>query len=770
MPSPLGHILTFCGLAAIAAAAPHAQQTSGPRELPGARPATAAARQFVPNQFLVLFERRSFDLSRYRAAIYARRPAAEVARIVAEMEDAVRRDQADFVRAVRARGGKILSQWWIVNGAAVEIDARHENWLRALPGVRSVHRNPIYHAVNRDARNAVHHNADAANLQRTKTGALIDGAGVSVAILDTGVDANMGGSGRPHRGYFVNGDPTNKTGGGLGGSRLLAALGTSNYGSEDFHNHGTHVSGSVANAWSAYRGMAPGAGLVGIKISNDWGSAAGNWIISAWQVVARDRAKYRIGVANNSFSGSPSLNDPVQIALDSAAYNADVLVVVAAGNTGSSSARSQNAWNGLAVGSVNKFSLSLSSFSSRGPLGGPGGRYYPDLSAVGAGVVSLLRDSESNLLRSSGTSMAAPMVAGAGALVRQVDPRMTAREAKALILNNVKGSVSRNWHGEGILECNLAVKAALAHDYRTAKVLASPGVWNATFQARAAHQTAITVAWMRNGSAPPDNLDIAVYDANGRQVAKDGNPANSYERVVLTPSSSGAYRLEVKWINPPPGGGAVEFAVAGIGPGAPAKPPVLTGISPAAVTSWAPAEVTLTGSNLATIDQVTIGTTPAPKFRVVNATTVKFTPPSPFAIGTHPVTVRNRAGTSGPLNLGVTGNHPSVLRGPAIAIRGFPSSPFEIHTDKNWQAVIFLSTSNSPSAVRNVVSLGIGANFTRLWELTTLTGGADGHAKFPITWPKNMLNPPLWFQAVTFDPNNPRLPVETSNVVKTTLF
>ena len=82
---------------------------------------------------------------------------------------------------------------------------------------------------------------------------------------------------------------------------------------------------------------------------------------------AQRRVSDNIRVANNSFSGSPSLTSSIQVALDNTALNADVLACCAAGNSGTNTASSQNAWNGLAYGSINKNSLAVSSFSGRGP-------------------------------------------------------------------------------------------------------------------------------------------------------------------------------------------------------------------------------------------------------------------------------------------------------------------------------------------------------------------------------------------------------------------
>mgnify|MGYP002712402043 CR=1 FL=1 len=178
-------------------------------------------------------------------------------------------DQAAFVRSVEALGGTVTNQWWIINAASVTgIEDAAVAKLGALDNVARLEEEMVYSVANNTARNNSHHEADAANLRRTASNALVDGTGVSVAILDTGVNASYPGN-IPNPGYFVDGNTSNTSGGGIAGSRLKAIFGTSGYGTEDVHGHGTHCSGSSASGNSSFRGMAPRAWVVGVKISNN---------------------------------------------------------------------------------------------------------------------------------------------------------------------------------------------------------------------------------------------------------------------------------------------------------------------------------------------------------------------------------------------------------------------------------------------------------------------------------------------------------------------
>src|SRR5262249_44075789 len=160
---------------------------------------------------------------------------AEVNAIVADLERKMRVDQAPFVTAVGRLGARVTSQWWLVNAAAIEIAPANIGDLRKLPMVAFVQPDVACLLGIRTSTSANNHNADAVQAQGFK------GQGASVAILDTGQDSDMNGIGRPHRLYFVNGDPTNTTGGGIGGSRLLVNRQIGLLSADDPLGHGTSV-------------------------------------------------------------------------------------------------------------------------------------------------------------------------------------------------------------------------------------------------------------------------------------------------------------------------------------------------------------------------------------------------------------------------------------------------------------------------------------------------------------------------------------------------
>ena len=714
----------------------------------------------VPGSYLVRFADPAVDRSPMRAAIRSGAGADAVAEIVTGFEAAARERRAAFVAAVEARGAQVTHLWWIVDGAAVA-DAGDGAWLADLPGVAAVEPDAYVHALNRVARNAAHHDADGANRRRNANGDLVTGTGVGVAVLDTGSDVDYGQTNLPHPAYFVGGDQSDRSGGGLRGSRLRAVLDASGNGVEDSNGHGAHVEGSVASDYAGYRGMAPGASIIGIRISGPGpvGWATSSALVNAWQMVAAERVRLGIAVANNSFSGSPDPGSSIQRALDNAAWFADVLPVCAAGNSRGDTSNSQNVWNGLAVGALVKNTLDLASFSATGPLDGFG-RTFPDITAVGNGVDSIQLNSPSPI-GLSGTSMASPMVAGGAALVRQAAPALSALETKALLLNTTKHVRNdRNRYGLGVLDCDAAVAQALAGDVHT-MTLPGSGSYQRSWTAPTSGTFRLTVAWMHPAGRTFDDLDLTVRHGNN-VVATDGNRLNSYEAVEFAVVAGRNYQLEVRRA-----GATVvrdlEFAIAGLPPLSSPNPPVLTAIQPARVTNAAREPIALVGT-VDGIRAIDVGPHRITHFVQTAADRIEFSLPAPAEIAAaHPVTVTNAAGTSNALTLAVDGTHPAQLSGDSFGPKGSPTD-LEIVGDAGWTSVLFLSPVAEPSVLQGIVDFGIGANFTQLYEMTYAVHDSRGYATFTPTIPPGTPLGFWWFQALTVDVTSLAPPVETSNV------
>ncbi|MEV8328532.1 S8 family serine peptidase [Kitasatospora sp. NPDC056731] len=233
------------------------------------------------------------------------------------------------------------------------------------------------------------------------------GEGVTAYIVDTGIETgNEEFEGRAAVGFDAVDDGHN---------------------GQDCHSHGTHVAGTVGGR--TY-GVARSVSLVAVRVLDCQGEGSTATSLAGLDWVAAHAQQP--AVLNASLGG------PASEALDAAVNTvADrgVLPVVSAGNDAQdacevSPARAQKA---LAVGAVNKQDRQAS-FSNYGPC--------LSLYAPGVAIVSARLGGGSSTL--NGTSMAAPHVAGAAALVKQQDPQATSQDVlDRLVANSTKDVLTR---------------------------------------------------------------------------------------------------------------------------------------------------------------------------------------------------------------------------------------------------------------------------------------------------------------------------------------
>ena len=272
----------------------------------------------------------------------------------------------------------------------------------------------------------------------------LDGSGVKVAVLDSGIDAT-----HPD----------------LAGRVVAEQNFTEGYeDNRDLVGHGTHVASTIAGTGAAsggkYVGVAPGAQLLDGKVCVVDG-CADSWILAGMQWAADQGAQ----IVNLSLGGydSPGL-DPIEQAVQDLTAQRGVLFVVAAGNSGPSAgsvSSPASADAALAVGAVDK-SDQLADFSSRGPRAGDAG-VKPDLTAPGVDIVAARSKDASegtpvgdDYLRMSGTSMATPHVTGAAAALKQQHPQWTPAQLKSALMASSKLNTGQDVYAQGAGRVDLA--------------------------------------------------------------------------------------------------------------------------------------------------------------------------------------------------------------------------------------------------------------------------------------------------------------------------
>ncbi|MGW0435551.1 S8 family serine peptidase [Micromonospora sp. NPDC003197] len=355
------------------------------------------------------------------------------------------------------------------------------------------------------------------------------GTGVTVAVLDSGIDLD-----HPD---FAGKVATSKDFSGTGSV-------------EDGNGHGTHVAsiiaGSGAAADGSYQGVAPGAGLAVGKVLDDSGSGNFDAVLAGMQWAA---VEVGARVVNMSLGNRPSDGtDPMSVALNELTRDHGTLFVVAAGNFGGDETVSTpaSADAALAVGSVSTSDVP-SRFSSRGPRYGDGA-VKPDLAAPGediaaarpAGVPAAGDPVGDAYQRMSGTSMAAPHVAGSAALLAQQHPNWKAAELKAALMSTAAEVPGADPYAVGTGRVDVA--------RATGQPVTATGSASAFFawsqQGTSKRQT---IMWRNSGTTPVTlTLSTAL-------TGRDGQPA-----------PAGLVTLPVDTVTVPAGGEApVEITMTG---------------------------------------------------------------------------------------------------------------------------------------------------------------------------------------------------------------
>ncbi|GAA4867583.1 S8 family serine peptidase [Luteimonas vadosa] len=371
----------------------------------------------------------------------------------------------------------------------------------------------------------------------------LKGAGVTVAVLDSGLDAN-----HPDLQYGTKTIQNVKIVGDLGLVGTTAYL-ENQLNTDTSSGHGTHVSGTVGGTGAAsagderranyYAGIAPEAFLVGL------GTGEGLNILFAlegFDYALANQQRYSIDIITNSWGSSNSVYDPNN-PINKASYEAyrrGMVVSFAAGNDGPD----EDTINPYAivpwvinVGSGTKAG-DLSSFSSQGVAGdtykhidvvAPGSSICSTRApgtAVGAlgPVVDPAHPSYTAYYHCiSGTSMATPFVAGTAALLLEANPELSPDQIEQILMQTATPMPAYAFHevGAGYINVLAAVELASRTQGQRQEFLngatawSSQGVWNKV----------------------ADNSNMLAYSGNWRAVSDANASDGSYASAKVSKKS-----------------------------------------------------------------------------------------------------------------------------------------------------------------------------------------------------------------------------------------
>lgn len=461
-----------------------------------------------------------------------------------------------------------------------------------LPSVRSIYGNRTLQ-FNSDSRLSMTQQQKVQTdqlLTARNNGNPLAGQGVTVAVLDTGIDATHADlAGRVAQNVKLL--DLQSVGVGFNYPTPIENLPITDLVS----GHGTLVAGLIAGSGARsggrYNGVAPGARLLGLS-AGDYNLA---FVLAGFDYLLDHAADYNVRVVNCSFSANVpfDVNDPVNVATKMLSQR-NIVPVFSAGN------------DGPGIGTLNPYSVApwvisvgatdergrMADFSSRGIFGSS--LFRPTVVAPGVGVIGL-RSTVSvtgltNLLggadlqrlspaelpfytTASGTSFTAPQVAGAVALMLQANPNLGTAQVKDILQRSATPLSDAYTHeaGAGMLNTYAAVIEAAFPERRTGIFRATlnrgqvrftndaPVIFNGTVNPGTTFNTNLTVpqntvyasvriAWnMLN----VNDLSLTLRDANGN-IRGESNYVNlagflgNREGVSLMRPSNGIWHASVR--------------------------------------------------------------------------------------------------------------------------------------------------------------------------------------------------------------------------------
>ena len=370
--------------------------------------------------------------------------------------------------AVLGVGGTIVTQYHLIDGVEAVIPAGTEPVLAALPGI--VVTPDVSVSVQDTPESTGPHRPSDVFLQQTGATRLAGtgdtGRGVTVAVLDTGIDNLSDFSGRLVGGVDLT-----------GGNNPF----------QDSYGHGTFVAGLIAGDGASsgrqYSGEAPAANLVSIKVAGADGKTDLGALILGLQWAVDHQGSYGIKILNMSLGFQAAVStvlNPLDLAVQ-AVWDSGIAVVVSAGNAGPFNGTILSPGDDplvITVGALDDMATpsitndEMCDFSSVGPTS-PDGWVKPDLVTSGRSVVSLAapgstiyndypsaRVGSANFV-GSGTSFSAAITSGAAALVVADHPGLTPDQLKASLLGTTNpGPVGNPFvDGHGALDAYAAATA-----------------------------------------------------------------------------------------------------------------------------------------------------------------------------------------------------------------------------------------------------------------------------------------------------------------------
>ncbi|DAC65568.1 MAG TPA: hypothetical protein D7I14_06670 [Candidatus Poseidoniales archaeon] len=317
---------------------------------------------------------------------------------------------------------EVQFRYWLIDSIAGKVNINLIPTIIELPGVVFVELDGRLEIQMNDV-NEVH---DVTQVWE-ETG--YTGAGSVVAIIDTGIDSDHVG--------LDDIDDSNYT----NDTKVIAFYDAVNYpeltnGTEikayDDQGHGTHCAGITAGTGAPdfqYKGVAPKAQLVGVKVLDSGGSGSFATVMAGMEWTVEKRHVFNIRAASMSLGGPGAIEwtsseEESVNRMGNEMMREGVALFIAAGNSAFSAqiGTPGSAEDVITVGALDK-NTAIAVYSSQGPT--EEGRVKPNIAFVGSSVMAPDFNTGDGYTSKSGTSMATPGAAGLAALMYQANPDLS---------------------------------------------------------------------------------------------------------------------------------------------------------------------------------------------------------------------------------------------------------------------------------------------------------------------------------------------------------
>ncbi|HEY9246382.1 MAG TPA: S8 family serine peptidase [Candidatus Methanoperedens sp.] len=380
---------------------------------------------------------------------------------------------------VTTNGGNIRHTYQIIPAISTRLSEEAIKEMKKNPRIAYIENDKIYQAAVDEYDSSWGVNHIGSKIVQDNN---INGTGVKIAVLDTGIDYNHEELRDNYKGgynfVFNNSDPFDDYNTYIGGK-----------------SHGTHVAGIIAAKRNGMGvvGVAPNASIYAVKVLDGAGIGMESWLISGIEWAVNNK----MDIISMSLGGGQ--DEPDSIALKTAvdnAYNAGVLLVASAGNTYGGNVTQPARYDSVISVTATDEKDNAASFSAKGP--------QIELAAPGVNITSTIVGGYDT---KGGTSMAAPHVTGTAALI-------------------MSGNNLEDLNGDGLVN-NKDIRLQLQ---RTAKDLGDQGKDNTYGYGLVDAQAAAL------GTEIPETMSFDI-------TRSPGNPAVNTKNVSL---SDGQYEITIK--------------------------------------------------------------------------------------------------------------------------------------------------------------------------------------------------------------------------------